>query len=276
MYIEHLRLHEVRGNIIILEGVNHALYDEIAVITLPQNIQKTGRVIQLYGDKAVVLVFEGTQDFSLTNSSVHFTGKPMLLNLSRDILGRTFNGMGQPKDNLGAVYAQVQRNINGTYINPVQRDYPCRPIQTGFSAIDGLATLMRGQKLPIFSADGLPHDLLAAQIAAQYIKGMGENAAIVFAAMGVKLDTAQFFNRQFEENGAGEKSVLFLNLANDPPAERLITPRCALTAAQYLAFDCDMDVLVILTDMTAYAEAGRNPGAQGLPGLFVFRLGIAF
>ncbi|MCL2240552.1 MAG: V-type ATP synthase subunit B [Defluviitaleaceae bacterium] len=276
MNLEYLGLKEIRGSLVILENVKEAAYDEIVEIRLGEGSHsdarsKIGRVIQVDGEVAVVLVFEGTADFSLTNTVTRFTGRPMTIPLSPDILGRTFDGMGRPTDNLGTVPARTRRSINGTAINPIHRDYPRSYISTGLSAIDGLATLIRGQKLPIFSGDGLPHDRLAAQIAENV---QTEDSVVVFAAMGVKHDTARFFRRAFEESGALARSVLFLNLASDPATERIITPRCALTAARYLAFDCEMDVLVILTDMTAYAEAlreissarGEIPSRKGYPG----------
>jgi V/A-type H+-transporting ATPase subunit B len=276
MNVEYLGLREIRGDLVILEGVENAAYDEIVEVHTPENQQtKTGRVIQIDGDIAIVLIFEGTRDFSLTNTVTRFTNRSMAIPLSREMLGRTFDGLGRPKDGLGALYTSQRRNINGTAINPIHRSYPQKHIPTGFSAIDGLATLIRGQKLPIFSGDGLPHDKLATQISSGVIADIiSGNSAVVFAAMGVKHDTAEFFRRSFEESGALERSVLFLNLANDPPAERIITPRCALTVAEYLAFDCGMDILIILTDMTAYAEAlreissarGEIPSRKGYPG----------
>jgi len=273
MNTQYLGLHEISGSIVILEGINSPTFDEIVEIEMPTGQKRTGRVIQIEEDRAVVLVFEGTADFSLTNTTTRFSGKPMELKLSRDILGRVFDGMGRPIDGLGSVYGTTSQNINGQAINPVLRTYPTNYIETGISAIDGLATLIRGQKLPIFSGDGLPHDLLAAQITRQANIGTG-NFAVVFAAMGIKYDVAQFFRRSFEESGAAKRVVMYLNLAQDPAAARVITPRVALTAAEYLAFDQGMDVLVILTDMTAYAEAlreissarGEIPSRKGYPG----------
>jgi len=286
MNTEYLGLNEIDGNLVILEGVDAPIYDEIVEIEIAPGQVKTGRVIQIEEDKVIVLIFEGTSDFSLTNTRTRFTGRPMELTLSDDILGRVFDGMGRPIDGLGPVYGSVFRQINGQALNPVLRAYPKDYIQTGISAIDGLATLIRGQKLPIFSGDGLPHDQLAAQIARQanitregiicsnctnHFKEKKDNCAskikntqshnnfaVVFAAMGVKHDVAEYFRRSFEESGAAGRSVMFLNLANDPAAARVITPRAALTAAEYLAFDRGMHVLAILTDMTAYAEALRE------------------
>ena len=275
MVVEYLGLREINGSIIILEDIDSPTYDEIVEIHLPTGRAKTGRVIQIDENRAVVLVFEGTSDLSLTNTRTRFTGRPMELAVSGALLGRVFDGMGRPIDGLGPVYG-TKRPINGLPVNPTLRAYPTSCIQTGISAIDGLATLIRGQKLPIFSGDGLPHDRLAAQIARQArvaMPGTG-NFAIVFAAMGVKHDVAEFFRASFEESGAMGRAVMFLNLAGDPAVERIITPRCALTAAEYLAFDKNMDVLVILTDMTAYAEAlreisstrGEIPSRKGYPG----------
>jgi len=273
--VEYLGAREIRGSLMILEGIDDAAYDESVRISLTDRASDAsplwGRVIRIDGDVAVVLVFEGTRDLSLANTVTRFTGRPMEMPLSLELMGRTFDGMGRPKDGLGNVHTRLRRGINGIPINPTQRDYPRGHVVTGFSAIDGLATLVRGQKLPIFTGDGLPHDKLAAMIAANLCT---PSTAVVFAAMGVKHDTAEFFRRSFSESGALERSVLFLNLANDPPTERIITPRCALTAAEYLAFDRGMDVLAILTDMTAYAEAlreissarGEIPSRKGYPG----------
>ncbi|MCL2501031.1 MAG: V-type ATP synthase subunit B [Defluviitaleaceae bacterium] len=273
MNVEYLGAREIRGALLILEGVEDVAYDEIATITASDadTPPLTGRVIRIDGDVAVVLVFEGTRALSLTNTVTRFTGRPMTMPLSQEILGRTFNGMGRPMDGMGNISATVRLGINGTPVNPTHRIYPRGYVETGFSAIDGLLTLIRGQKLPIFTGDGLPHDRLAADIAANIST---PSTAIVFAAMGVKHDIAEYFRRSLTESGALERSVLFLNLAGDPPTERIITPRCALTAAEYLAFDCGMDVLVILTDMTAYAEAlreissarGEIPSRKGYPG----------
>jgi len=273
MAIEYHGLNEINSSIIILEGVDSPVYDEIVEIELPPGHIKTGRVIQVDEDKVIVLVFEGTADFSLTNTRTRFTGRPMEIALSDEILGRVFDGMGRPIDGLGAVYGAL-RHVNGQAINPVQRTYPTDYIQTGISAIDSLATLIRGQKLPIFSGDGLPHNQLAAQIARQASIAESDNFAIVFAAMGVKHDIAEYFRRSFEESGALGRTVMYLNLANDPAAARIITPRVALAAAEYLAFDKGMHVLAILTDMTAYAEAlreissarGEIPSRKGYPG----------
>ena len=277
MAIEYLGLSEINGSLIALEGVQNAAFDEIVEISV--NHRKTkrfGRIVECYKDKAIIQVFEGTETMSLTNTHTRLTGHPMELGLSPDMLGRTFNGIGQPIDDLGPIDAELYRDINGMPLNPVTREYPRNYIRTGISAIDGLTTLIRGQKLPIFSGNGLPHDKLAAQIVKQ--ASLGENSdekfAIVFAAMGVKYDVAEFFRRTFEESGVSDHVVMFLNLANDPVVERLITPKMALTAAEYLAFEKEMHILVILTDMTSFAEAlrevssskGEIPSRKGYPG----------
>jgi len=275
--LEFLGLREIRGGLVILEGVTApAAYDEIVMVAPEGQAPRVGRVIQVDGDVAVVLVFEGTHGLALGKTAVRFTGRPMEMSLSEELLGRVFDGFARPRDGLGEIYAKCKRTINGQPVNPAERVYPRNYIHTGFSAIDGLATLIRGQKLPIFSADGLPHDRLAAQIATQAaIAGEeAENFAVVFAAMGVQHDTAQFFRRSFIESGQAEHTVMFLNLANDPPAQRVATPRFALTAAEHLAYDLGYHVLVILTDITAYAEAlreissvrGEIPGRKGYPG----------
>ena len=277
MAIEYLGLSEINGSLIALEGVQNAAFDEIVEISV--NHRKTkrfGRIVECYKDKAIIQVFEGTETMSLTNTHTRLTGHPMELGLSPDMLGRTFNGIGQPIDDLGPIDAELYRDINGMPLNPVTREYPRNYIRTGVSAIDGLTTLIRGQKLPIFSGNGLPHDKLAAQIVKQ--ASLGENSdekfANVFAAMGVKYDVAEFFRRTFEESGVSDHVVMFLNLANDPVVERLITPKMALTAAEYLAFEKEMHILVILTDMTSFAEAlrevssskGEIPSRKGYPG----------
>jgi len=278
MLIQHLGLKEIRGNLIALEGVTSPppSYEEIVTIAMENLPARIGKVIQISGDKAVVLVFEGTVGMSLSNTATTFTGRVMEMNLSKGLLGRIFDGLGRPIDGLGDVFPQTRRAIAGHNTNPAKRIYPRDYIHTGFSAIDCLATLIRGQKLPIFSADGLPHDKLAAQIAAQAnIAARGStNFAVVFAAMGVQYNTAQFFRQSFEESGTVDRTVMYINLANDPPTERIATPRYALTAAEYLAYDLGYHVLVILTDMTAYAEAlreissahGEIPSRKGYPG----------
>ena len=276
MAIEYLGLSEVNGPLVVLEGVKNASYEEIVEFTVDGNEKKLGRIVAVYEDKAVIQVFEGTSSMSLTNTHTRLTGHPMEIGLSEEILGRTFDGIGKPIDRMGPIDAEVRRNVNGLPLNPVTREYPRNYINTGISAIDGLTTLIRGQKLPIFSGSGLPHDQLAIQIVKQ-AKLTGEDAenfCIVFGAMGVKNDVADLFRRSFEETGVMEKVVMYVNLADDPIVERMLTPRCALTAAEYLAYDCGMNVLVILTDMTSYCEAvrefssskGEIPSRKGYPG----------
>lgn len=276
MAIEYLGLSEINGPLVVLEGVKNASYEEIVEFHMDDGTRKIGRIIEIYEDKAVIQVFEGTDGMSLGNTHTRLTGRPMEIGLSPEILGRTFNGIGQPIDGLGDIISDIKLDINGKPLNPVTREYPRNYIRTGISAIDGLTTLIRGQKLPIFSGNGLPHDQLAAQIVQQ--ASLGENSdeefAIVFGAMGVKYDVADFFRRTFEESGVSEHVAMFINLANDPVVERLITPKIALTLAEYLAFEKGMHILVILTDMTSYAEAmrevssskGEIPSRKGFPG----------
>lgn len=276
MSIEYLGLSEINGPLIVLEGVRNPSYEEIVEFTIDAKTKKLGRIVEAYEDKAVIQVFGGTDEMSLLNTHTKLTGHPMEIGLSEDILGRVFNGMGQPIDGLGNIIPDVKLNVNGQPLNPVSREYPRNYIKTGISAIDCLTTLIRGQKLPIFSGNGLPHDQLAAQIVKQASLGEGstEEFAIVFAAMGVKHDVAEFFRRTFEESGASSHVTMFLNLANDPVVERLITPKVALTTAEYLAFEKGMHILVILTDMTSFAEAmrevssskGEIPSRKGYPG----------
>ena len=285
--MEYIGLSEIRsGSLIVLEGVENPASEEIVSIDVGGYKEKLGKVVQILGNKVIIQVFEGADDLTLRNTVTQFTGKPMELKLSDEILGRVFDGIGRPIDGLGEIYAETRRDVNGKAINPVSRIYPRNFIQTGISAIDGLATLIRGQKLPIFTGDGLPHNQLAAQIVRQASLGAGGNErfAIVFAAMGVNYDVADFFRRSFEDSGAIEHVVMFLNLANDPVAERLITPRAALTAAEYLAYEKGMHILVILTDMTSYAEAlreisnsrGEIPSRKGYPGYLYSELASLF
>ncbi|MDD3174170.1 MAG: V-type ATP synthase subunit B [Herbinix sp.] len=286
MSIEYLGLSEINGPLIALEGVRDASFDEIVELTIEGNKKKLGRIIELYENKAVIQVFQGTEDMSLFNTHTKLTGHPMEVNLSPEILGRVFNGVGQPIDGLGNIIAEKKRDINGQPLNPCSREYPRNYIKTGISAIDCLTTLIRGQKLPIFSGNGLPHDQLAAQIVKQASLGEGAEGefAIVFAAMGVKHDVADFFRRTFEESGASSHVVMYLNLANDPVVERLITPKVALTAAEYLAFEKGMHILVILTDMTSFAEAmrevssskGEIPSRKGYPGYMYSELATLY
>ena len=285
MAIEYLGLSEVNGPLVVLEGVKNASYEEIVEFTVDGNEKKLGRIVAVYEDKAVIQVFEGTSSMSLTHTHTRLTGHPMEIGLSEEILGRTFDGIGKPIDRMGPIDAEVRRNVNGLPLNPVTRKYPRNYIHTGISAIDGLTTLIRGQKLPIFSGNGLPHDQLAAQIVQQASLGdSDEKFAIVFAAMGVKYDVAEFFRRTFEESGVSDHVVMFLNLANDPVVERLITPKVALTAAEYLAFEKGMHILVILTDITSFCEAmrevsssrGEIPSRKGYPGYLYSELATLY
>ena len=285
MAIEYLGLSEVNGPLVVLEGVKNASYEEIVEFTVDGNEKKLGRIVAVYEDKAVIQVFEGTSSMSLTNTHTRLTGHPMEIGLSEEILGRTFDGIGKPIDRMGPIDAEVKRNVNGLPLNPVTRKYPRNYIHTGISAIDGMTTLIRGQKLPIFSGNGLPHDQLAAQIVQQASLGdSDEKFAIVFAAMGVKYDVAEFFRRTFEESGVSDHVVMFLNLANDPVVERLITPKVALTAAEYLAFEKGMHILVILTDITSFCEAmrevsssrGEIPSRKGYPGYLYSELATLY
>lgn len=274
MRMEYIGLSDLSGSLIALDDVEGISYDELAEITLENGQKRYGRVILIDGKRVVLQVFEGTKGISLENARTHFTGKPMEMALSKEMLGRIFDGAGRPIDGLGEFYPDEHRNINGSAINPVSRQYPRSCIYTGISAIDGNCTLIRGQKLPIFSGAGMSHNELAAQMVRQAsVEGGQGEFAIVFAAMGVKNDTAEFFRRNFEEAGALQRVVMFLNLAADPIIERILTPRCALTAAEYLAFTHGYHVLVIMTDMTSYCEAvrefssskGEIPSRKGFP-----------
>lgn len=286
MSIEYLGLSAINGPLVVLEGLQGAAYDEIVEMKVNGKEKRLGKIIEIDDDKAVVQVFEGSESMSLNNVHTKLTGHPMEIGLSPDMLGRTFNGIGQPIDGLGDIDVEVKKDVNGQPLNPVTRKYPRNYIRTGISAIDGLTTLIRGQKLPIFSGNGLPHDNLAAQIVQQ--ASLGDNSeekfAIVFAAMGVKYDVADYFRRTFEESGVSSHVVMFLNLANDPVVERLITPKVALTTAEYLAFEKHMHILVILTDMTSFAEAmrevssskGEIPSRKGFPGYLYSELAAIY
>lgn len=286
MAIEYLGLSNINGPLVVLEGVQDASYDEIVEFVVEGNEHKLGRIVELDADKALIQVFGGTENMSLTNTHTKLTGHPMEVTVSPDMLGRTFNGIGEPIDGLGAIISDDKRDVNGLPLNPVQREYPRNYIRTGISAIDGLTTLIRGQKLPIFSGNGLPHDQLAAQIVKQASLGedSDEQFAVVFGAMGVKHDVADFFKKTFEESGVADHVCMFLNLANDPVVERLITPKVALTVAEYLAFECNMHILVILTDMTSFAEAmrevsssrGEIPSRKGYPGYLYSELATLY
>ncbi len=286
MAIEYLGLSRINGPLAVLEGVRGAAYDEIVEMTVNGTEPRLGRIIEIYDDRAVIQVYEGTDGMALRNTHTRLTGRPMELGVSEEMLGRTFNGIGVPIDGLGDIEPDKMLDVNGKPLNPVTREYPRDYIRTGISAIDGLTTLIRGQKLPIFSGNGLPHDQLAAQIVQQ--ASLGDNSdekfAIVFAAMGVKYDVADFFRRTFEESGVSDHVAMFINLANDPVVERLITPKVALTLAEYLAFEKEMHILVILTDMTSFAEAmrevssskGEIPSRKGYPGYLYSELATIY
>jgi len=276
MSLQYIGLKEINGSLVVLDNVSGVAYDEVAQIRLEDGSVRTGRVVQVDGTRVVLQVFEGTRNLSLTNTRTQFTGKSMEIPLSEELLGRIFNGSGRPIDGLGEIYAEKYGDVNGKALNPVSRSYPRNYINTGISSIDALATLIRGQKLPIFSGSGMSHNKLAVQIVrqAKIADEAGENFAVVFAAMGVKNDVADYFRKSFEESGVLQRVVMFLNLSNDPIIERILTPKCALTAAEYLAFEKNMHILVILTDMTSYAEAlrefssskGEIPARKGYPG----------
>ena len=258
MILEHIGLSQINGSLVVLDGVKGVQYDEMAELHLDDGSTRVGRVVRVDGDRCVIQVFEGTRGLSLVNNRTVLTGHPMMMDLSPELLGRVLDGLGRPIDGLGDIYPVARRDVNGAPINPVSR----------------LATLIRGQKLPIFSGSGMKHNELAVQIVRQASVADGSDFAIVFAAMGVKNDVASYFRESFESCGAMERVVMLLNLANDPIIERIITPRAALTVAEYLAFDLNKNVLVILTDMTSYCEAlrefssskGEIPGRKGFPG----------
>ncbi len=276
MIKEYRTIQEINGPLMVVEKVSGVTYDELAEIELPDGSVRRCKVLEVNGDNAVVQLFEASAGINLAESKVRFLGHPLQLGVSGDMLGRVFNGMGQPIDGGPEILAEEYRDINGLPMNPAARDYPNEFIQTGVSSIDGLNTLVRGQKLPIFSGSGLPHNVLAAQIArqAKVLGDEGANFAVVFAAIGITFEESNFFVEEFTRTGAIDRTVLFTNLANDPAVERIATPRMALTAAEYLAFEKDMHVLVILTDITNYAEALREvsaakkevPGRRGYPG----------
>ncbi len=275
MLTEYQTVSEIYGPLMLVEGVRQAKYGHIVDIQLGDGSVRHGQILQVDADKALIQVFEGTEGVNVADSTVRFLGRPMELAVSHDLLGRVFTGTGRPRDAGPAIVPKKKLNINGSPINPYSRDYPNEFIQTGISTIDGLNPLVRGQKLPIFSGSGLPHDQITAQICRQAaVRGKGEQFAVVFAAMGITFEAAQFFINDLTETGAIERAALFINLANDPAIERIATPRVALTAAEYLAFDEDMHVLVVLNDMTNYCEALREisaarkevPGRRGYPG----------
>ena len=275
MIKEYKTIQEIASPLMIVKNVEGVTYDELAEIELPNGEVRRCKVLEVEDDHAVVQLFESAQGINLAQSKVRFLGHPLQLGVSEDMLGRVFNGMGEPIDGGPAILAEEHRDINGLPMNPAARAYPAEFIQTGVSTIDGLNTLVRGQKLPIFSASGLPHAALAAQIARQAkVLGDNENFAVVFAAIGITFEESEYFIQEFRRTGAVDRTVVFSNLANDPAVERIATPRMALTAAEYLAFEKDMQVLVILTDITNYAEALREvsaakkevPGRRGYPG----------
>lgn len=276
MIIDYVGVKEINGSLIVIDGVKGASFEEIVDIRLDDGTTRQGRIVQMEGERVVVQVFEGTRSISLENTRTRLTGHPMEMPLSPEIIGRVFDGAGKPIDGLGDIFPDKRMNINGTPINPVSRVYPRNYINTGISSIDVLMTLIRGQKLPIFSGSGMKHNELAVQIVrqAKIADEAGQGFCVVFAAMGVKNDVAEYFRRSFEESGVLQRVVMFLNLSNDPIIERTLTPRCALTTAEYLAFELNMHVLVIMTDMTSYAEAlrefssskGEIPGRKGYPG----------
>lgn len=276
MIIDYVGVKEINGSLVVMDGVKGVFNEEIVDIKLENGTVRQGRVVQIEGERIVVQVFEGTRRISLTNTRTRLTGHPMEMPLSPEIIGRVLDGAGRPIDGLGDIFPVKKANVNGTPINPVSRVYPKNYINTGISTIDTLMTLIRGQKLPIFSGSGMTHNDLAVQIVRQAkISGAdNNNFGVVFAAMGVQKDVAEYFRRSFEESGVISRVVMLLNLSNDPIIERTLTPRCALTIAEYLAFELDMHILVIMTDMTSYAEAlrefssskGEIPGRKGYPG----------
>ena len=285
MMKEYRTIHEISGPLMVVEQVEGVTYDELGEIELADGSRRRCQVLEVNGNKAVVQLFEPSAGINLRDSKIRFLGHPLELGVSADMLGRVFNGMGQPIDGGPAILPEENRDINGLPMNPAARDYPNEFIQTGVSAIDGLNTLVRGQKLPIFSGSGLPHAQLAAQIARQAkVLGGESNFAVVFAAIGITFEESEYFVNEFKRTGAIDRTVLFTNLANDPAVERIATPRMALTAAEYLAFDKGMHVLVILTDITNYAEALREvsaakkevPGRRGYPGYLYTNLATIY
>lgn len=275
MNLQYEGLSEINGPLIVVDHVQDVSNEEMVKIAW-HGKTRYGRVVQLEGERALIQVFEGTSDLSLQNTKLQFLKHPMEISLSLEVLGRVFDGAGRVIDGMGEIYAKCRRDINGEPLNPMARVYPQNYISTGISAIDGLTTLIRGQKLPIFSGSGMPHNELAVQLVkqAKIADGDDRDFAIVFAAMGVKNEVADYFRRSFEEAGVMDRVVMFLNLSDDPIVERIMTPKCALTVAEYLAFEEDMHILVILSDMTSYCEAlrefssskGEIPGRKGYPG----------
>ena len=282
---EYRTVSEVVGPLMIVDRVEGVHFNELVEIQLHDGTKRQGQVLEVQEDKAMVQLFEGSSGINLGKTKVRFTGHPLELPVSEDMVGRIFNGMGKPIDGGPDILPEKYLDIDGQAINPVARDYPDEFIQTGISAIDHLNTLVRGQKLPVFSGSGLPHKELAAQIARQAtVLNSEENFAVVFAAMGTTFEEAEFFMNDLRETGAIDRSILFINLANDPAIERIATPRIALTAAEYLAYEKDMHVLVIMTDMTNYCEALREvsaarrevPGRRGYPGYLYTNLSTLY
>ena len=278
MLKEYHTIKEVVGPLMLVEGVSGVTYDELVEITQANGEKRSGKVLEVNGDKALVQMFESSNGLRIDNSSVRFLGRGIELSVSMDMLGRVFDGMGRPRDGGPEIIPEKRMDINGEPLNPAARDYPSEFIQMGISAIDGLNTLVRGQKLPVFSGSGLPHAQLATQIARQAkVLGKGDKFAVVFAAIGITFEEADYFISDFRKTGAIERAVLFMNLANDPAIERIATPRMALTAAEYLAYEKDMHVLVILTDITNYAEALKEvPGRRGYPGYLYTNLATMY
>ncbi|MEG1027318.1 MAG: V-type ATP synthase subunit B, partial [Oscillospiraceae bacterium] len=258
--MQYIGLKEINGPLVVLEGVKDASFDEMAEIYLDDGSKRLGRIVEIQGDRCVVQVFEGTNGLSLENTRTKLLGRPITIPLSTEMLGRIFNGAGTPIDGLGDIFSSKVADINGKPLNPVEREYPRDYIRTGISTIDGLITLIRGQKLPIFSGSGMSHNKLAVSLVCQskLSEKSDEKFGIVFAAMGVNNDVADYFKRSFEESGVLENVCMFLNLSSDPIIERILAPRCALTVAEYLAFEKGMNILVIMSDMTSYAEALRE------------------
>lgn len=285
MLKEYRTINEVVGPLMTVEGVEGVKFDELVDIQMQNGEKRRGQVLEIAGDKAMVQIFEGSAGINLRDTKVRFTGKPLSLGVSEDMVGRVFNGMGQVNDGGPNIIPEKMLDINGEAINPMARDYPDEFIQTGISTIDHLNTLVRGQKLPVFSGSGLPHKELAAQIARQAtVLNSDEKFAVVFAGIGITFEEAEFFMEDFRKTGAIDRSVMFLNLANDPAIERIATPKMALTAAEYLAYEKDMHVLVIMTDMTNYCEALREisaarrevPGRRGYPGYLYTNLATLY
>ncbi|MBI4235590.1 V-type ATP synthase subunit B [Candidatus Peregrinibacteria bacterium] len=275
MQKEYKTITQIAGPLILVEEVEGIKYGELVEVVTPDGIKRMGKVLQVHRDKALVQMFESTRGVTTEGTKAKFLGKPLEIGVSQDMLGRIFSGSGKPIDGGFAIIPEKKLNINGAPINPYSRDFPNDFYQTGISTIDCLNTLVRGQKLPIFSGAGLPHSQVAAQIARQCkVRGGEENTAVIFAAMGVTFEEAEYFTNEFKKTGAINRSILFINTAADPVVERIATPRLALTAAEYLAFEKDMHVLVILTDLTNYCEALREvsaarkevPGRRGYPG----------